>query len=95
MLDLSALQSDNQAKERYMYTVFEVQINGELDPAKMDAYSRAVQMTATERHEGDTEVCLFFSSRPDELKELFDTDHSVIGYHEVGSADEYGRIARG
>jgi hypothetical protein len=28
-----------------MYTVFEVQISGELDPAKSDAYSHAVQMT--------------------------------------------------
>jgi hypothetical protein len=78
-----------------MYTVFEVQINGELDPAKMDAYSWAVQMTATERHEGDTEVCLFFSSHPDELKELFDQDGSVTGYRNVGIADEYGRIVRG
>jgi hypothetical protein len=78
-----------------MYTVFEVQINGELDPAKMDAYSRAVQMTTTERHEGGTEVCLFFSSHSDELRDLLETDPSVIDYRNVGIADEYGRLVRG
>jgi hypothetical protein len=78
-----------------MYTVFEVQISGELDPAKLDAYSWAVQMTTPQRHDGDTEVCLFFSSYPNELRELFDTDGSVTGYRNVGVADEYGRIARG
>lgn len=78
-----------------MYTVFEVQINGELDPAKLDAYSRAVQMTATERHEGNTEVCLFFSSHSDELRDLLEADPSVITYRDVGIADEYGRIVRG
>lgn len=78
-----------------MYTVFEVRIKGQIDTTKSAAYSRAVQMTSTERHEGDTEVCLFFSSCPDELKELFDEDGSVTGYRNVGIADEYGRIARG
>ena len=78
-----------------MYTVFEVQISGELDPAKSDAYSRAVQMTTPQRHDGNTEVSLFYSSHPDELKGLFDEDGSVIDYRNVGIADEYGRIARG
>ena len=78
-----------------MYTVFEVQISGELDPAKVDAYSRAVQMTATQRHDGDTEVCLFYSSYSDELRVLLDTDPNIINYRDVGTADEYGRIARG
>ena len=36
-----------------MYTVFEVQISGALDPAKSDAYSRAVQMTTPQRHDGN------------------------------------------
>jgi hypothetical protein len=78
-----------------MYTVFEVRIKGQIDHTKSAAYSHAVQMTATERHEGDTEVCLFFSSHPDELTALFDSDSSVTDYHNVGTADEYGRIARG
>ena len=78
-----------------MYTVFEVQISGALDPTKSDAYSHAVQMTTPQTHQGNTEVSLFYSSFPDELKGLLDTDGSVIDYRNVGIADEYGRIARG
>ena len=78
-----------------MYTVFEVQINGELDPAKLDAYSRTVQMTTPQTHQGKIEVCLFYSSHSDELRDLLDTDPSVITYRDVGIADEYGRIVRG
>ena len=78
-----------------MYTVFEVRISGGLDPAKVVAYGRAVQVTAPQRRDGNIDVCLFFSSRPDELRQLFDSDDRVTGYRNVGTADEYGRIARG
>jgi hypothetical protein len=78
-----------------MYTVFEVQISGELDPAKLEAYSQTVQMTTPQAHRGDIEVCLFYSSRSDELRELLETDPSIITYRDVGLADEYGRIVRG
>ena len=78
-----------------MYTVFEVQISGELDPAKLDAYSWAVQMTTPQTHQGKIEVCLFYSSHSGDLKDLLDTDPSIVTYRDVGIADEYGRIARG
>jgi hypothetical protein len=52
-------------------------------------------MTTPQTHQGNTEVSLFYSSFPDVLKGLLDTDGSVIDYRNVGIADEYGRIARG
>lgn len=52
-------------------------------------------MTPPQTHQGKIEVCLFYSSHSDELRDLLDTDPSIVTYRDVGIADEYGRIVRG